>query len=253
MSPPPLILCDHREERSGIPRRLIERGCAVDVQALVQGDYVVSAALAVERKAPRDLVDSLLSGRLYRQLEALCDTFEYGLLLIEGDSWAGDRRLKTPILGRLHHWVSHRPNLSVIYSPSEAWSARILHDLARREQSETAHAPSPGPLATRTARTPRDVLLALPGVGEAGAQKLFARHGTLRAVINATRTELQATLGPNRGSRLFELLNGDQSEAATAEAPDAQMDGVQCAGPADAIAAVGVPMFHKRSTTTERG
>ncbi len=202
----PVIVCDHGEARSGIPERLRERDALVEMRQLGCGDYLVSAAFALERKAPRDLADSLLSGKLLAQLVALADTFEYGALLIEGDDWSGDRKLRSPLLGSLYHWVSLRPNLTVIYSPSTAWTTRLLLDLARREQFDRIVAPGAVTPPRRAVRRPRDLLLGFPGVGEANADKLLARFGSVQAVVQASRDELVTTIGPQRGSKLHDLL-----------------------------------------------
>jgi len=201
------VLCDTREQRSGIPDLLLKQRCAVDVVQLDCGDYQLSATLAVERKSPRDLVDSLVSERLYHQLERLNDTFECTALLIEGDSWSGDLRLKTPMLARLYDWISFRPRINVLYSPDEKWTARLLTELARREQTSPAPSPTPSRASRKAARSPRDVLLALPGVGPANAQRLLDRFGTLTSVVAATEEELIQIVGATRGAQLHALLS----------------------------------------------
>lgn len=218
MSQHPLVVCDYGESRSGIPDRLRERDAVVEMQRLVCGDYLVSAAFALERKAPRDLADSLLSGKLLAQLERIADSFEYGALLLEGDSWSGDRMLRSPLLGELYHWISLRPNLSVLYSPSPTWTARLLLDLAGREQFGRLAAPgTAAPPPRRAVRSPRDLLLGFPGVGQANADKLLARFGSVQRVAWATREELSDTVGPKRGRRLHDLLTRNVLEAAATE------------------------------------
>ena len=207
MSGTPIVVCDLGEERSGIPQRLRDRGCAVDTTTLPAGDYLVSAAFGVERKASRDFVDSILNRKLYRQLAALADRHDYAALLVEGDSWEGDRRLPSPLVGELYHWISMRPNLTVIASPSLNYTALLLADLARREQLGDLPAATPPPAApTPTARTPRELLLGLPGVGPAGATKLTSRFTDLRAIANADQAELQQAIGAKRGAGLHTLL-----------------------------------------------
>ena len=218
MSRHPLIICDHGESRSGIPDALRQRDALVETQQLASGDYLVSAAFGLERKAPRDLADSLLSGNLLAQLERLADNFEYGALLLEGDSWSGDRKLRSPLLGELYHWISLRSNLSVLYSPSPTWTARLLLDLARREQFGRLAPPGAGAAPPRRpVRGPRDLLLGFPGVGQTNADKLLARFGSVQCVAQATREELSETIGPKRGQRLHALLTRDDLESAATE------------------------------------
>ena len=202
----PLILCDHAEGRSGVPDKLRERGAIVQMQRLDCGDYLLSAAFAVERKAARDLVDSIISRKLFRQLGQIADTYEYAALLLEGDSWEGDRNLRTPMLGELYHWLSLRSNVTVLYSPSANWTAKLLLDLATREQLRRLPATTTPRSVQRSARSPRDLLLAFPGVGAANADKLLARFGSVRGVVDASRVALEDVVGPTRGRRLHQLF-----------------------------------------------
>jgi len=208
MSTPPLIVCDSRERASRVPGLLERAGASVSVERLATGDYLLSAAFALERKTSTDLVDSLLDGRLMVQLEALSNKYEFAALLIEGDAWEGDRRLRSPMLAHLYHWMSLRPYLSVVYSPSPEYSARLLLRLAQMEQARRAPTPEVPRYTPPAARRPEDVLLALPGVGPSGAQRLLRRFGSLRAVLSAPEEELVATIGPKRGRALFEVLDG---------------------------------------------
>jgi ERCC4-type nuclease len=204
----PIIFCDRAEGRSQIPEKLRKLGCAVEIAALPAGDYLVSKAFGIERKASGDFADSILNRKIYRQLVALAEAHDYAALLIEDDSWSGDRRLRSPLLGELYHWISMRPNLSVLYSPSPDMTALLLADLARREQlGALPVASATPPTAASNPRTARELLLGLPGVGPAGASKLAGRFNDLRGVVNAERRVLQQAIGDKRGARLHALLS----------------------------------------------
>jgi ERCC4-type nuclease len=204
----PTIYIDGGEGRSEIPDLLRRQSCDVIVERLTEGDYLLSAAFAVERKTPTDLVDSLISGRLLDQLDRLSNAYEYAALLIEGDSWEANPRLKSPMLARLYQWISLRPYLSTIYSPNAKMTARILAGIARAEQDERqALPPTPAPPARPRPRSPADVLCALPGVGQTNAALLLTTFHTIAGVVEATRQELCETLGPKRGTTLYETLH----------------------------------------------
>lgn len=210
MRQPPLIVCDSREKPGRVPELLQRAGASVEMERLTTGDYLLSAAFAIERKTPTDLVDSLLNGRLTVQLEVLSASFEYAALLIEGDAWEGDRRLRSPMLARLYHWISLQPFVSVLYSPSAEYSARLLLRLAAMEQSRPASAPGVPRYTPPAPKTPEDVLLALPGVGPSGSSRLLREFGSLRRVLCATEAELARVIGPKRGRALGRLLNEGQ-------------------------------------------
>jgi len=202
------IVCDIREQRSGVPARLAQQGVHVDMARLDAGDYLVSAAFGIERKAASDFVDSLLAGRLPAQLEALVATREYAALLVEGD-WHADRRLRVPILARLYHWISMRPNLTLLLSANARHTASLLRLLAEAEQSEraVAAAEATASMPVRTTRVPRDILTALPGVGPTSADKLLGRFGSVAAALAAPQADLQAALGRRRGEVAYELVH----------------------------------------------
>jgi DNA excision repair protein ERCC-4 len=207
MKTPPVIYCDLAERDSGIPQWLAENDCVPELQSLAVGDYLVSPALAIERKSARDLVDSICSGRLKHQLHRLANTYERAVLLIEGDSWEGDLRLRTPMLGDIYHGIVRTPNLTCIYSPSVGYSPRVIKDLAIRERKElSCSEPVPRP-PVETARDAIDVLRSLPDVGEVRADKLIERFGSLRDALLADEAELQATLGKTVGSRVYAVLS----------------------------------------------
>ena len=158
-------------------------------------------------------MDSLLAGRLLAQLEALAAAREYAALLVEGH-WHADRRLRAPMLARLYHWISMRPNLTLLVSADARHTTALLRLLAEGEQSERglAAAEATASMPIRTARVPRDILNALPGVGPASADKLLARFGSVAAAMAAPRAELQAALGPRRGEVAYELVHRQPSE-----------------------------------------
>lgn len=200
------IICDLNEEPSGIPLLLEGKGIEVTRRRLGTGDYVVSGALAIERKASTDFANSVISGRLLPQLDRLAATYDIAVLLIEGDKWAGNWTLKTPMLARLFQQITFRSNVIPWYSPDEKHTARFLAALAGQEQAQTVASVEELP-AVAAARTPEEIVRALPGVGPKVAPKLLTRFGTVAAVMSASRDELCSALGSKRGNEVFDLLN----------------------------------------------
>lgn len=183
------------------------------VDSLTEGDYLLSAAFAIERKTPSDLVDSLRTGRLIDQLDRLSEAYEYAALLIEGDSWEANPRLKSPMLARLDQWISVRPYLTTIYSPSTKMTARLLAGIARAEQDERQALPPVAAPPTRPRpRGPADALSGLPGIGQANANRLLARFNTIAGIAQASPADLRETIGPKRGSRLHAILHDETQE-----------------------------------------
>jgi len=77
------IVVDVREFRSTLPSMLHFNRLAVVPRTLQVGDYVLSPEICVERKGISDLIQSLTSGRLYNQAEAMGRYYKFSCLLIE--------------------------------------------------------------------------------------------------------------------------------------------------------------------------
>ena len=91
--------------------------------------------MCVERKSLPDLVQSLRSGRLYAQAEAMCIHYSIPILLIEfdrGKSFSLSISRDEPGLdtaSRLILLCIHFPKLRIIWSPSPNFSAEIFEEL----------------------------------------------------------------------------------------------------------------------------
>src|SRR5690242_6391946 len=111
------------------------------------------------------------------------------------------------MLGELMHWMVADAEHELPPEPSAGVVRRLLADLARREQlGRLVAAGNPVP-AVRPARTPREALLAFPGVGPGNAATLLSHFGSARRVVAAREAELTAAIGPRRGARLDDLFN----------------------------------------------
>ncbi|KAI5303832.1 hypothetical protein KEM56_007143 [Ascosphaera pollenicola] len=82
---PPTVVVDTREFRSALPSLLHGKSMVVVPCQLTVGDYILTPDIAVERKAVKDLIQSLRNGRLYNQAETLLTYYKHPVLLIEFD------------------------------------------------------------------------------------------------------------------------------------------------------------------------
>lgn len=80
------------QEAAVCPRiaELLRNKFELSVQPLKSADYVLSSigkmkgSIGIERKTISDLASSVIDGRLWSQVDKLCRTYEYPVLLIEG-------------------------------------------------------------------------------------------------------------------------------------------------------------------------
>jgi DNA excision repair protein ERCC-4 len=68
-----------------LPSILHRQGFVIAPVTLEVGDYLLSPDTVVERKAVPDLIQSLASGRLYSQAEAMTKAYKTPVLLVEFD------------------------------------------------------------------------------------------------------------------------------------------------------------------------
>ena len=102
----------------------------------VSGDYILSPKICVERKSISDLVQSLKSGRLYTQAEAMCIHYDIPVLLIEfeqGKSFSlsvtRDEIGGVGTASRLVLLCIHFPKLRIIWSSSPSFTSEIFEEL----------------------------------------------------------------------------------------------------------------------------
>lgn len=213
------LIVDIRELRSALPFVLHKTGAFNLVpETIAIGDYLLAPECAVERKAIPDLIQSLASGRLYTQTEALCRAYTQPMLLIEFDDsrrafgllGLGDLRTDiqgNDLLSRLVLLLIHFPKLRIIWSSSLLATADIFTDL-QRDQPD----PIPTPSATGTEEsnyslTPKAMLEAMPGVSQQNIFLLMNAFTSVRDLCSRSLDEIQEVIGDNNGTALYNFLH----------------------------------------------
>ncbi len=81
------VVVDDREATSKVVEALrLDSGCKVEVRRLSIGDYQVAGRLVFERKTLRDLVVSIIDGRLLSQARRMANGPLRPVILLEGSS-----------------------------------------------------------------------------------------------------------------------------------------------------------------------
>ncbi len=211
---PILIRVDTQEERSGIPGLLAAMPqVQVEESQLQVGDYDVGGdpPRVVERKTAAGFLISLHQGRLCEQFAVLLATDFAPLLLLEGDPLRVGRSQMRPeaIRGALTY-LSAILHIPILPSSGPSDSAFLLYSMAK--QCQVGYA-VPGPAVGRRAASLSEqqtqVLLSLPGVGQATARALRARFGSLHELLNADADTLATvpSISPAKATTLIQLLH----------------------------------------------
>lgn len=231
------ILIDDRERASGLAEALRALGARVEVTRLALGDARIGARIVVERKSAGDFIDSLLDGRLERQIHALAAWRGQALVIVEGEfgphALAGmpAAEVRAALLALQLDW-----RLPLVRSLDVEDTARWIVALARRDAGQgsllargltppAAARPHPAPhRATRpkrgeaflapapaagTAVAPLAALRRVPGLGAKKAAALLAHFGSMTKLFNAGETELAQApgIGPILAREIYGLLH----------------------------------------------
>lgn len=207
------IYVDERERSSTIPEILNSLGLTVIYKMLEVGDYVISDSLVIERKRVDDLVRSVFDGRFFEQVGKLSEVCDIPMIIIEGD--LADVRYLTS------KWRSvEGALLTAIISygviPYYTKDSNHTADVIKHIAEKFSDRPSFKSYFRKVAKPKVDdirswqlyVLQSLPGVGVKTARKLLERFGSVRAVFNASLSELSMVEGINeeKASKIVKVI-----------------------------------------------
>jgi len=206
------VVVDEREKPSGVPKLLKEYGLQVEYKMLEVGDYVVSPECAVERKAERDFLKSLYSGRLFDQVHRLCETYDRPVLVVEEKLPLFVREMARPraFWGALTT-LAFEYGLSVFFTADAGQTADFIYTLTRHRRFARPKGPliRKRPKARVLERTQLFLVSSLPGIGPKLADRALRRFGTVRRVFSASVAELSSVdgIGRIKAEKMAEILD----------------------------------------------
>ncbi len=211
------IVVDRRESAAGLPALLERAWQPVYVRWLTTGDVRVGRVL-VERKEAHDFVQSLQSGRLFRQACRLRRESSRPLLILEGDPYPlVEREQRAGLRGAILSLLTGFgiPILKTADVPGTVESlVRIAVQEERRERKRRRRAlerqgpgerrAEPAPVEACEKRT-LEILERFPSIGRTRARALLQRFGSLERILSADPAELAKTpgVGPTTAMRLL--------------------------------------------------
>ena len=217
------VIVDERERVSGVPEFLRSLGLQVDCRLLEVGDYVVSSSCAVERKAGRDFVKSLYSGRLFDQARRLREFYDRPVFIVEGDLGLlfGESSKSRAFWGAMIT-LSFQFGISVFFTANSEQTANLIATLAKRA-SLTRAPQNPWvqkkPKAANTQKLQLTVVAALPTIGPKLAERILSRFGTVRRVFSASTAEFSSIkgLGRTKAEKIVRFLDSEYRPAVKRE------------------------------------
>ena len=131
------IIVAHREYRSNVVRNLASKGANIEPLQLDVGDYILSSRIGVERKKVDDYLDSLINGKLFKQIAQLRDAYSRPVLILEGKNLLTKRNINhNAIFGSLAS-ITVDFGIPVLKTNDASETADLLKIIAQREQTQT--------------------------------------------------------------------------------------------------------------------
>jgi len=210
------IIVDHREYRSNVVRNLAIKETFVEPQQLDVGDYVLSSRIGVERKNVEDFLESLIDGKLFKQIAQLRDAYSRPILILEGENLLTKRNINhNAIFGSLAS-ISVDFGIPVLTTKDANETADLLKVIAQREQREDKKAVAVRGEKTQMSIRERQqfIIEGLPNVSAVIAKRLLNHFGSVKDIANATEKELLDVkgIGKNIASDIIKLLNANYLE-----------------------------------------
>ena len=209
------IFADIREKYSGVIKALYDEGILIELKALPVGDFLCSSRVAVEVKRSSDFVNSIIDGRLLRQLKALKESFERPVLMIEGNDEQDIYSIRNvhpnAVRGMLAA-IAVSYGIPIMHTKNPKDTAGLLAAIAKRERDANApepslHAQKPATVAQRQ----EYVIASLPGIEIKLARALLQKFGSVKEIMDATEEHLQKVefIGPKKAAEIRKIIDSE--------------------------------------------
>ncbi len=205
------IYADNREAKSKVTAILKHR-CNLVMKQLDVGDYLLSKRVAVERKTCDDFINSIVDGRLFKQLTELKNNFDYPILIIEGDNIIDEKRKVHPnaIRGAIAA-VAMDFSMPIITTKCALETSEMLLAIAKREQLDNGKSNSiRGKKKAKSMNHHQEFLVCgLPTISTGTARKMLKHFGSPEKIFAATEEELTALggIGPKKAKIIRKILS----------------------------------------------
>jgi len=211
-----MIIIDSREPADNKLKLKMLQDVEVKEEFLEVGDYLLPDDYAIERKHGRDFMASVVSNRLYKQLNNLYQYENPVLAIIVDNKWRDfyfthSKYVHKQYMGVLTTLMAKYPKLRIIQLETEEEFRDFLHRL-HNKLVEDGHKERPT-IKLRKARNIKEVkencLAQIDGVGVSMAKKLIHEFGTINNISNCSEKDLTSIekLGKKTAEKIIQTLN----------------------------------------------
>ncbi len=200
------IEVDFRERHSGVLGILKSKdGVNAEEKRLSIGDYRINNSIVVERKTTKDLVVSIIDGRLFSQASRLKRFVERPVIVIEGTDLyhtgyaIAPQAIKGAITSLSITW-----SIPVILSRDAEGTAQFLIMAGIQDVEYCAgFVKRPGRKPKRMEKLKLHLLQGFPNIGPKIAKRMLDRFGSIERIITADERELALVEGIGRKRALM--------------------------------------------------
>jgi ERCC4-type nuclease len=210
------IIADEREPQKW--RLLADQVEDILVDFIIVGE---ERSYVIERKTISDFWKSLMSGRLWSQLDRVVKVARqidgYPTLLIVGDPGGFARKVKKFNI-RIYYGTiaSIMERGIVVFQVRNLDQAQLLFYVLKKRSGKTPQSPRlPGKYRKSLLseeEMARAMLEGVRGIGEQKAKRLLEKYDSVKEIVNLPVEELIRALGKETGERFYRVVNGEYGD-----------------------------------------
>lgn len=197
-----LLIADNREKNSLVISELIRRGCEITFEQLAIGDYLTGEIVA-ERKTAQDFQNSIIDGRMKRQIENIKRT-QKPVIIVEGRLEKNQERIHENALRGMIISIQIFHKVPLIHTINEKETADYLCLLAKERKMGESTLRIVPPKLTENERL-QYILEGFPESGPITAKKLLKELKSIKNIIDADEETLERIVG-KRGKEIARLV-----------------------------------------------
>lgn len=190
-----VIYADNREAKTKVVA-ILKKKCKLKQKQLDVADYLLSKKVCCERKTSEDFLQSIVDGRLFKQIKAM-KVYPQPLLIIEGDVMESDRDIHPNAVRGALAAIACEFSIPIISTTCQYETAEMLLSIAKREQLGIKNS-----VGIRTKKKSvsmnqlQEFLVAgFPKVSTITAKRLLKHFRTPKAIFAASEAELMRVDG----------------------------------------------------------
>lgn len=192
-----LIYVDSRENTDLIKELFRIDEIRVEAKKLQVGDIVISENIAIERKAKKDFIDSIIDKRLFPQLLNLAKSFKRPVLILEGEeNLFAIRNLNANVIRSTLSAIAVDLRIPVIYTNSIEETAQMVRTITKR----TVRVRKEISLASNKMSFSQNdeiekVISSIPKINVVTAKNLLNHFLSIKKIVNAKEENFEKVEG----------------------------------------------------------